>query len=322
MSHFRSVAPFLLAVLVWGPALAQDRYPSKPVTVIVPQAPGGANDTVARILMQKLSENTGAQFVIENRTGAGGNIGTAAAARAPKDGYTILLTVNSSHVINPAIYKSPGFDPVLDFDPVTPVATVAYLLVANPSFPPNNVKELIDLAKAKPGTLSYASAGNGTMNHLLGEMLKTQAGIDLLHIPYKAAAAAATDVVGGRIPVSVQSMPSVVGFIGSGKLKILGVMNEKRVKALPNVPALSETLPGFGATPWYGILVPAGTPKAVIARLHEETLKALGAKDVQDKMAANGAEPTSSTPEQFADQIKAELPKWAKIVKDSGAQVD
>jgi tripartite-type tricarboxylate transporter receptor subunit TctC len=160
------------------------------------------------------------------------------------------------------------------------------------------------------------------MNHLLGEMLKTQAGIDLLHIPYKAAAAAATDVVGGRIPVSVQSMPSVVGFIGSGKLKILGVMNEKRVKALPEVPAISETLPGFGATPWYGILVPAGTPKAVIARLHAETIKALGAKDVQDKMAANGAEPASSTPEEFAAQIKAELPKWAKIVKDSGAQVD
>ena len=288
----------------------------------MPQARGGATDTVARILMQKMSENTGAQFVIENRTGAGGNIGTAAAARAPKDGYTILLTVNSAHVINPAIYKNPGFDPVKDFDAVTPVATVAYLLVANPSFPPNNVKELIDLAKAKPGSLTYASAGNGTLNHLLGEMLKTQAGIDLLHVPYKAAAAAAPDVVAGRIPISVQSMPSVVGFIGSGKLKILGVMNEKRVKALPEVPALSETLPGFGATPWYGILVPAGTPKPVIARLHAETVKALGAKDVQDKMAANGAEPTSSTPEEFAAQIRAELPKWAKIVKDSGARVD
>jgi tripartite-type tricarboxylate transporter receptor subunit TctC len=312
----------LAAVLLPLPAPAQDKYPSRAVTVIVPQAPGGANDTVARILMQKMSENTGTQFVIENRTGAGGNIGTAAAARAAKDGYTILLTVNSSHVINPSIYKNPGFDPVKDFDPVTPVATVAYLLVANPSFAPNNVRELIDLAKAKPGTLSYASAGNGTMNHLLGEMLKAQAGIDLLHIPYKAAAAAATDVVAGRIPVSVQSMPSVVGFIGSGKLKILGVMNEKRVKALPDVPAISETLPGFGATPWYGILVPAGTPKAVVSRLHAETVKALGAKDVQEKMAANGAEPTSSTPEEFLTQIKAELPKWAKIVRDSGAQVD
>jgi tripartite-type tricarboxylate transporter receptor subunit TctC len=321
MNGFQYAFALVAALLSW-PALAQDKYPSKPVTVIVPQAPGGANDTVARILMQKMAENTGAQFVIENRTGAGGNIGTAAAARAPKDGYTILLTVNSAHVINPAIYRNPGFDPVKDFDAVTPVATVAYLLVANPSFPANNVKELIDLAKAKPGSLTYASAGNGTLNHLLGEMLKTQAGIDLLHIPYKGAAAAATDVVGGRIPVSVQSMPSVVGFIGSGKLKILGVMNEKRVKALPDVPAISETLPGFGATPWYGILVPTGTPKPVIARLHAETVKALGAKEVQEKMAANGAEPTSATPEEFSTQIKAELPKWAKIVKDSGAQID
>jgi tripartite-type tricarboxylate transporter receptor subunit TctC len=181
---------------------------------------------------------------------------------------------------------------------------------------------MIDMAKAKPGELSYASAGNGTLNHLLGEMLKAQAGVDILHIPYKGAVAAATDVLGGRVPISVQSMPSVVSFIQSGKLKILGVANESRVRMLPNVAAISETVPGYGATPWYGILVPAGTPKPIISFLHAETVKALGAKDLQDKMAANGAEVGHATPEQFAATIKAELPKWAKAVKEAKAQID
>ena len=303
-------------------AMAQDKYPTKPVTVLVPQAPGGANDTVARILAQKLAENLGQQFIVENRPGAGGNIGTALAARAPRDGHTLLLTVNSAHVINPALYKSPGFDPVKDFEAVTPVATVAYLWVAHPSFPGKSIKDVIDTAKARPGSLTYASAGNGTLNHLLGEMLKTQAGIDILHVPYKGAAASATDVIGGRVPISVQSMPSVVSHIQSGRLKVLGVANEKRVRALPDVPAVSETIPGYGATPWYGIFVPAGTPKPIIARIHAETVKALGAKDLQEKMAAQGAEVTHATPEQFAAQIKADLPMWAKIVKESGAQVD
>ena len=317
-------AKSILAVLALFSTLAaaQDKYPSRPVTVIVPQAAGGANDVIARIVAQKISENTGVSFVVDNRPGAGGNIGTAAAARAPKDGYTIMLQANGTQVINPALYKNTGFDPIKDFEPVTLVATAAYLLVTSPSFPALNVKELIDAAKAKPGAIAYASAGNGTLNHLLGEMLKSRAGIDMLHIPYKGAAASATDVIGGRVPVSVQSMPSVVSFIQSGKLRVIAVMNEKRVKALPDVPAVSETLPGFGATPWYGIFVPAGTPKAVIERLHAETLKALAAKDVQEKLAANGAEAASSTPEQLAAMIRAELPMWAKVVKESGAQLD
>jgi tripartite-type tricarboxylate transporter receptor subunit TctC len=311
----------LLSALAGG-AFAQDKYPSKPVTVIVPQAPGGANDTVARIVAQKLGENLGQQFVVENRPGAGGNVGTALAAKAPRDGYTVLLTVQSAHVINPALYKSTGFDPVKDFDPVTLVGTVAYVLVAHPSFPAKSVKELIDIAKAKPGALNYASAGNGTLNHLLGEILKTQAGIDIVHIPYKGAAASATDVVGGRVPISFQSMPSVVSFIQAGKLKVLGVANEKRVPSLPDMATIGETLPGYGATSWYGMFMPAGTPKDIIARLHAETVKALGAMDLQERMAQNGAEPASVTPEQFAALIKDELPKWAKAVKDSGARVD
>lgn len=303
-------------------ATAQEKYPNRPVTMIVPQAPGGANDTVARIVAQKLTENLGQQFVVENRPGAGGNVGTAYAAKAPRDGHTLMLTVQSAHVINPALYKSTGFDPLKDFEPVSLVGTVAYVLVAHPGFAPNDIKELIAEAKAKPGQLNYASAGNGTLNHLLGEILKTQAGIDIVHIPYKGAVASATDVVGGRVPLSFQSMPSVVSFIQAGKLKVLGVANEKRVPSLPNMPTIGETIPGFGATSWYGVFAPAGTPKEIVARIHAEIAKALGAKDLQDKMAAQGAEPAANTPEQFAALIREELPKWAAAVKASGARVD
>ena len=318
----RKAIAILLGGIVTTTALAQDNYPSRPVTMVVPQAPGGANDTVGRILAHRLSENLGKQFIIDNRPGAGGNIGTAAVAKAPKDGYTLLVTVNSAHVINPSLYKNTGFDPVKDFEPVTPFATVAHVWVAHPGFPAKTMKELIDMAKAKPGSIAYASAGNGTLNHLLGEMLKTQAGIDLLHIPYKGAAASVTDVIAGRVPVSVQSMPSAVSFIQAGKLKVLGVANEKRVNALPDVPAVSETVKGYGATPWYGVFAPAGTPKPIIAKLHAEIVKALGDKDLQEKMKAQGADLTHSTPEQFAALVKEELPKWAKLVKASGAQID
>ncbi len=319
---FRTVLCATLLGLLGAPCLADDKYPIKPVTVVVPQAPGGANDAIARIVVQKLTENLGQQFVVENRPGAGGNIGTALVARAPRDGYTLLLTVNSAHVVNPALYKNAGFDPVKDFEAITPVATSAYLLVANPSFPAKTLKELIALAKAKPGEIAYASAGNGTPNHLLGEMLKTQAGINLLHIPYKGASASATDVMAGRVPIAFQSMPSVISFVKAGKLMLIGVANEKRTRFLPDAPAMSETLPGFGTTPWYGIFAPAGTPKALIVRIHAETIKALGATDLQEKLAQQGAEVLSNTPEGFAALVKDELPRWAKIVKESGAQID
>jgi tripartite-type tricarboxylate transporter receptor subunit TctC len=310
------------AIGVGAGAVAQDKYPAKPVTMIVPQAPGGANDAVARILAAKLSEEMGQQFIVDNRPGAGGNIGTVAAARARPDGYTLLVTVSSAHVINPFLYKNAGFDPVKDFEPVAMFATVAYLLVVNPSFPAKSVKELIELAKAKPGDVQYASAGNGTLNHLLGEMLKTMAGIDMVHIPYKGAAASVTDVVGGRVPVSFQSAPSSISFVKSGKLRVLGVANEKRVPTMPDVPTIGETVRGFGATPWYGVLAPAGTPKPIVAQLSAAIAKALDSKDLQDKMAAQGAVAAKMTPEQFAALIKEELPRWQKIVKTSGAQVD
>lgn len=311
----------LLAALAY-PALAQDKFPSKPVSVIVPQAAGGANDAIARIIAQQLSLQMGQQFIVENRPGAGGNIGTAAAAKARPDGYTLVLTVNSAHVINPALYRNTGFDPIKDFEPVSPVATAGYVLVANNGFAPSNVNELVAAAKAQPGKIYIGSAGNGTLNHLIGEMLGKATDIKMVHVPYKGAAAAVTDLVGGQVQVSVQSLPSSIAFIKSGKIKVLGVVNEKRVAALPDVPTLGETIRGFGSTPWYGLLAPAGTPRAIINQLQQEISKALDTPEVRERLAGVGCEPFKSTPEQFASLIREDLPKWAKIVKDSGAKLD
>ena len=297
-------------------------YPDKPVTVIVPQGAGGANDVIARIAMQKLSEVMGQSFVVDNRVGAGGNIGTVLAAKARPDGYTLMLTVNTSHGINPALYKNAGFDPVADFEPIGPVATTGYVLVANPAFPANSIRELITVAKAKPGTITYASAGNGTINHLLVEMLKTAADIDLLHVPYRTAAASVTDVVSGQVPLSMQSLPSSLGFIKSGKLKVLGVANQKRLPLLPDMPTIGETLPGFGVTPWYGLLAPAGTPRDIVAQIHAALDKVLDSKDTQDKLSAQGCEPYRLSSAEFASVIKAEVPYWARVVKASGAKID
>ena len=312
----------LLATFSAAPTFAQDQYPSRPVTVIVPQAAGGANDAIARIVAQKLGEVMAQTFVVDNRPGAGGNVGTAQAAKAKPDGYTLLLTTNSAHVINPAIYKNTGFDPVEDFEPVGLVANAGYVLVANSAFPANTVPELIAQAKAKPGQITFASAGNGTLNHLIGEMLKRSAGIDMLHVPYKGSAAAATDVAGGQVQVSVQSLPSSLPFLQSGKIKVLGAVNEKRLASLPNLPTLGETLKGFGSTPWYGLLAPAGTPKDVIAALQAALEKTLASKEVADKLAAQGCEVLTGNPAQFAALIRDDLPRWSKIVKDSGARID
>ncbi len=320
--HAAAAAATCLLALGSGAALAQDKYPAKPVTVIVPQAAGGANDAIARIVAQKLGEITGQQFIVDNKPGAGGNIGMGNAAKARPDGYTLVLTADSTAVINPALYKTTGFDTLKDFEPVGSIATAGYVLVANNSFPPKNVAELVAAAKAAPGKFSIASAGNGTLNHLIGEMLGKAAGIDLVHVPYKGASAAVTDLVGGQVQVSVQSLPSSIAFIKGGKLKVLGVVNERRVTALPDAPTIGETIKGFGATPWYGLFAPAGTPKAVVAQLQAALAAALDAPDVKEKLAAVGCEPYKSSPEQFAALVRAELPRWARIVKDSGASID
>jgi tripartite-type tricarboxylate transporter receptor subunit TctC len=318
----RTLLTLALSLAVTGAAFAQDKYPSKPVTLIVPQAAGGANDAIARVIAQKLTEQFGQSFIVDNRTGAGGNVGTVAAARAKPDGYTLMLTADSSMVINPSLYKSTGFDPIKDFEPVGTVATAGYVLVANPAFPAKNTAELIALAKLQPGKINIGSAGNGTLNHLIGEMLGKATGIDLTHVPYKGSSAAVTDLVAGQVQVSVQSLPSSIAFIRSGKIKVLGVVNPKRLPSLPDAPTIGETVKGFGTTPWYGVFAPAGTPKTIISQLNAAIAKALESKDAQERLAGVGCEPYKSTPEQFAHLVRDDLPRWAKIVKESGATID
>lgn len=312
---------FLLMTCM-GFAIAQDKYPNKPVTLVVPQTAGGANDAIARIVAQRLSEVSGQQFIVENRPGAGGNLGTASVARAKPDGYTLLLTADSAYVINPALYKSTGWDSKKDFQPVATLANAGYLLVANNAFPPKSVAELIDAAKAQPGKIAIASAGNGTVNHLFGEMLGKAAGVDMLHIPYKGASAAVTDLVSGQVQVSVQSLPSSIAFVKSGKLKVLGVVNEKRLPSLPDVPTVGETVKGLGYTPWYGVFAPAGTPKTVMAQLQADINTVLDSPAVREKLAGIGCEPYKTSPEFFEDMIKNDMPKWAKVVKDAGVTLD
>ena len=321
MGFIKKTALVVIGLTMAGLAMAQ-KYPAKPITVIVPQAAGGANDTIARVVAQKLSEQLGQSVVIENRVGAGGNVGTAAAAKARPDGYTVMITADSAQVINPFLYQSTGFDPVKDFEPVAPLARAGYVLVAHPSFPANNVSELVALAKAAPGKYTIASAGNGTLNHLIGEMLQKAADIKLVHVPYRGAAAAATDVVGGQVPLSVQSMPSSIGFIRAGKLKVLGVVNERRLPALPDAPTIGETIKGFGATPWYGMFAPAGTPKEIVRLLQDEVAKALDSAEARDRLAVVGCEPYKGTAEQLAALVKDDLVRWSRIVKESGAKVD
>ena len=302
-------------------ALAQD-YPTRAVTVLVPQAPGGTNDIVARVLAEALGQALGRPFVVENRPGAGGNIGTQTAARAKPDGYTLLVTISSSQAINPALYKKVPFDPVKDFAPITLLGSVPNVLVANPGFPADSVQDLVALARAKPGELKYASAGNGTLNHLLGEMLKTSTGIDLLHVPYKGVAPAITDVLGGFVPLAFASLPSVASHIKNGKLKALGVSTARRSPTLPDVPAIGENVPGYAADLWVGLFAVAGTPGGIIAKLHDETSKALGGPVVREKLEAQGVEVATGTPEQLAARLKADLELWAKVVEASGATVD
>jgi tripartite-type tricarboxylate transporter receptor subunit TctC len=318
----RLLLALCVTVFFGGVTFAQDKFPNKPVTFVVPQAAGGANDAIARVVAQKLGEISGQSFIVENRPGAGGNIGTAYAAKSRADGYTLLITADSAYVINPSLYKSTGFDPLKDFEPVSTVATAGYVLVANNNFPPNNTAELISFAKQQPGKIMIGSAGNGTVNHLVGEMLNKASGIDLVHVPYKGASAAVTDLVGGQVQVSVQSLPSSISFIRSGRIKVLGVVNEKRLAALPNSSPIQETVAGLSVNPWYGVFAPAGTPKQVLIQLQTLINQVLESSDFKEKLANLGAEPYQLSGDKFATLIRSELPRWAKAVKDSGASID
>jgi tripartite-type tricarboxylate transporter receptor subunit TctC len=313
---------------IFSPASqAQAPYPSRPIVMLVPQAAGGTNDIVGRVVGQKLAEVLGASIVVENRPGAGGNIGTQAAARAQKDGYTLLMTISSSQAINPALYKNPGFDPVKDFKPISLIGAVPNVLLVHPSFPAKTVSELLALAKGKPNEYQYASAGNGTLNHLLGEMLGSMAGVQLQHVPYKGVAPALNDVLGGQLPMLFASLPSALSHIKAGKLRALAVSGAARSPVLPDVPTIAETVPGYNGTLWIGLFAPAGVTQDVLSKLQAGMGQVLAAKDLRDKLEQLGVELAAPadkpvTPEQFAAILNDDIVKWARIVKSSGAAVD
>jgi tripartite-type tricarboxylate transporter receptor subunit TctC len=313
----------LAVPLFWsGASRAADPYPSKVITILVPQTPGGANDVIGRTLAQKLAGAVGAPVIVENKPGAGGNVGTTYVARQPKDGYTLLLNAQSVQTINPFLYRNISFDPVKDFEPIMVVGVAPYLLVVNPSLPVRNLSELVALAKAQPGKINYASSGNGTLNHLLGEMLKVAAGVDMVHVPYRGVAPAASDVVAGQVPVTFGSFPGLMPFVRTGQLRALAVCTEKRTQLAPDLPTMAETIPGLFANAWYGLFAPAGTPREIIARVHSEISKALDGADMKERFAGLGVEPAPSTPEQLASLIREDLVRWGKIVKESGARLD
>ncbi|MBO4120472.1 tripartite tricarboxylate transporter substrate binding protein [Cupriavidus gilardii] len=305
-----------------GAASPADGWPSKPIQMIVPQAPGGTNDIVARLVAADLSQRLGQQVVVENRPGAGGNIGTQFAARATPNGYTLLMTISSTQAINPSLYRQVPFDPIKDFEPIAPVATVPNVLVVNPAFPAKTLPELIAMAKAKPGQYRFASAGNGTLNHLLGEMLNSMAAIQLEHVPYKGVAPALNDVLGNQVPMAFASLPSVLPHIKAGKVRALGVSSAKRSPFAPDIPAIGETVPGYSGDLWVGLFAVKGTPKEITQKLAQTMQAALADPALREKLGAQGAEALSATPQQFAAQLKGDLDKWARIVKASGAQVD
>ena len=298
-------------------------YPNRPIAIIVPQTVGGTNDIVGRLVAQKLSEVLNIGVVVDNRPGAGGNIGTQLVAKAPQDGYTLLMTISSSQVINPALYKNVGFDPVKDFRPIGLIGSVPNVLVSHPAFAAKSLAELLVIAKAKPHEYSYASAGNGTLNHLLGEMLNSMAGIELQHVPYKGVAPAMNDVLGGQLPLAFASLPASLANIKSGKLRALAVSGSTRSPLLPDVPAVGEIVPGYSGTLWIGLFAPANVPAAVAARLESALARSLQAPDLRERLEQQGVEIAApTTPAKFATMIQEDIAKWAKIVKLTGATVD
>jgi tripartite-type tricarboxylate transporter receptor subunit TctC len=323
MPLFRGAALAALGFAMPGAALAQDQYPSKPIRFIAPNLPGGPTDILARLLGQKLAESMGQPVIVENRAGAAGNIGTEAAAKSAPDGYTLVTGNNATFAANVTLYRKLGFDPIKDFTPVSLVATQPNILVVHPSLPANSVKQLIALARAKPGQLNYAGSGQGAAAHLAAELFKSMARVDIVHIPYKSAAPALTDVIAGQNHLMFATALSVIPHIKAERLRALGVTTAKRVRVLPDLPTIAEAgVPGFEASSWHGVLVPAGTPAPIVTKLNSEINRALQMPDVRERLNALGAETVGTTPQEFADHIRAEIPKWAAVIKTAGVQIE
>jgi len=311
-----------LGVMHSGLVYAED-YPVRPIRIVVPFAAGGTSDLVTRIVGQALGAELKTAVVIDNRPGAGGNIGSELVAQAAPDGYTLLMGTVATHGINASLYKKLPFDPVKDFAPVSLVASTPSVLEVNPSLPIHSVQELIAYAKAHPGKLNFGSAGNGSSHHLAGELFKSMTGVQMTHVPYRGTAAAVTDTVGGQVQVIFDTLPSAMPFVKSGQLRPLAVTSAKRDPSLPDLPTLDESgLSGYEVGSWYGLLAPAHTPPDIVQKLSALVAQIVRRPDIQQKLSAQGATPVGDTPDEFAAHIQKELKKWAPVVKASGAQVD
>ena len=311
-----------LAALAFAAAAHAQPYPNRPVKIIVPFGPGGFTDVAARILQKELAPALGQPIVIENRPGAGSTIGTDAVAKAAPDGYTLVM-ISTAHVISPHLYKQVPYDPLKDFTPVMKLAEGPYVLVVHPSLPAKSVSELVALAKAQPGTIDYASSGNGSAQHLVGALFTTMAGVKLNHVPYKGSNQAMNDVIGGQVKVSFVGVPNALPNLNNGKLKALGVSTAKRYAELPDVPSIAEAgVPGYDATIWLGLLAPPGTPRDVVMKINAEITRVLSNPEAKKLMASAGVDVATSTPEEFARLMQVELDRWGKVVKETGATVN
>jgi tripartite-type tricarboxylate transporter receptor subunit TctC len=323
LGRTRCAACAALFICAAGAATAQPNYPAKAIRYIVPFPAGGPLDIVARAIGQELSKSWGHPVIIDNRPGAGGNIGADLVARAPADGYTILMGAVSTHAINVTLYDKLPYDPIRDFAPVTLITSVPNVLVLHPSVPAKTVHELIALAKARPGQLNFASGSTGSAGHLAGELFKTMAGVDMVHIPYKGAAPAVVDLLAGHVSLMFDNMSSALPNIKAARVRALAVTTLKRSPLLPQLPTISEAgLRGFDISTWFGIFAPAGTPSDIVAKLNAETVRILNTREMKERLLMLGAEPVGNTPDEFAAFVRLEIQKYAKVIKASGAKAD
>ncbi len=319
-SMFRFLAG--CAVLLLASTVFAQNYPARPVRMIVPFAPGGPTDVMARILAAKMSEGLGQQFIVENRAGAGGNIGMGVAAKSPADGYTVVI-VSSSFVVNPSLYSKIPFDPYKDFAPVTLAAASPNVLVVHPSVSARSVQELVALVKANPGKYNYAQPGTGTTPHLSGELFLLTFGLDIVNIPFNGAGPAITSTVAGQTPIAFTALPPAAPHVKSGALRALAVTSARRVAAIPEVPTMAEAgITGQEAETMQGVLVPSGTPREIVDRLHREIVKVVALPEVKERLAALGFDAIANTPEEFGAYIRSEISKWAKVIRDANIKVD
>jgi tripartite-type tricarboxylate transporter receptor subunit TctC len=319
----RRVTIIFLAVLAPTAPGAAQNYPDRVVRIVNPYPPGGSVDVMARLLAQKLGENLGQQFIVENRSGGGGNTGSDSVAKAEPDGYTLLFTAPGPLTVNQTLYSKLTFDPATDFAPIALFATAPIVLIVNPGVPANNVQELIALARKEPGKINFASAGNGTTNHLSGELFKSMAKVDIVHVPYRGAGPAMNDLIGGHVQMFFDLMPVVLPQVTTGKVRALGAAGAARTSALPDVPTIAEQgVPGFDASSWYGLVAPAKTPEPVLAKLREEVAKALKTPDMVARIRELGSEPGAAFGKDFGAFMAAETKKWAEVIRASGAKAD